>query len=35
MKQYHMQLHPARQISDNAALVLLPVNKETQDELRT
>ena len=33
MKQHHMQLHPAHQISDNMALVLLPVNKESQDEL--
>lgn len=28
-----MQLHLACQISDNMALVLLPVNKESQDEL--
>lgn len=32
MKQHHMQLHPTRQI-DNMALVLLPVNKESRDEL--
>ena len=33
MKQQHMQLHPVRQISDNMTLLLLPVNKESQDEL--
>jgi len=35
MKQHHLQLHPVRQVSDNMALVLLPVNEQSQDEFLT